>query len=162
MNVRLSFVSSSLSFLSFHLPLWLGISVAKTTFTLLGYTNRFENGAKKLQTGVVFTLHRIEFVRKRHFSNTVATRPRFLNVIERKRSAMLSCVNTVTVTVTVNVLLRFRYQSVTMHPALSRVIKNGKLSRPFYNILESFWPLLVQFWEVWHWYHSFYDPWLEI
>ena len=43
---------------------------------------------------------------------TVATRPRFLNVVERKRSATHRCVNTVTV----NVLLRFRCQSVSMRP----------------------------------------------
>ena len=49
---------------------------------------------------------------------TVATRPRFLNVVERKRSATHRCVNTVTV----NVLLRFRYQSVSMCSAFSRVI----------------------------------------
>ena len=54
----------------------------------------------------------------------VATRPRFLNVVERKRSVTHRCVNTVTV----NVLLRFRYQSVSMRPAFSRVIQNGELS----------------------------------
>ena len=54
----------------------------------------------------------------------VATLPRFLNVVERKWSATRRCVNTDSV----NVLLRFRYQSVSMRPALWHVIRNGKLS----------------------------------
>ena len=70
------------------------MSLCKTTFTLLRIGLKTAQKSNK----TAFRLHSTGADLFENVTFTVATRPRFLNVVERKRSATRRCVNTNAVT----------------------------------------------------------------